>query len=133
MDAFSDYDDDDFDDETFMELEATLTQAAPVDALPGKHNITLDDFGDLEDDDLDDATLLLATQAMKDDSPKQASPSKRENPDANSQSRAGPQILDEEFGDLDDDPDFEAVMEAATQSVEKAQSSDSLVRQYEST
>ncbi|KAI6784248.1 DNA replication ATP-dependent helicase/nuclease-like protein [Emericellopsis cladophorae] len=121
LDVFSDYGDDDFDDETFMELEASLTQAPRVDAPVVKDNATLDEFGDLEDDDLDDATLLLATQAMKEETP---SP-KKAKPQANSLSMAGPHILDEDFGDLDDDPDFDAVMEAATQSVEKAQSPNS--------
>jgi hypothetical protein len=95
--------------------------------LPAKHDVSLDAFGDLEDEDLDDATLLLATQTMKDEFPK------RKKLQANLLSVAGAEVLDEDFGDLDNDPDFDAVMEAATQSVEKAQSSNSLVCRHRST
>jgi DNA replication ATP-dependent helicase Dna2 len=142
-DSFSDYDDD-FDDDTFMELEASITAPAPIQ-FPDRPNKTeLEDtcnkaqekhetstgeeFGDLDDDifneeELNNARPQASADALRSPSPKK--PTAATKP----KSGRGSAEFEDEFSDLDDeDIDFDAVELAATQSLERAKSSTQTVR-----
>lgn len=121
----SDYGDDDFDDDTFMELEASIAasqlpvSAAPtrVDSPKSKDNRQMvdqttnkDEFDDLDDGIFDDAEDLIAG-ALSQHFPQ--TPAKASH---HVGTRSDPVDLDDEFGgDFDGDIDFEAVEMAATQ------------------
>ncbi|KAF4984901.1 hypothetical protein FDECE_16992 [Fusarium decemcellulare] len=106
--ASSDYGDDDFDgfdDDTMMQLEASInaTQLENVQPTDQKESKTVDEFDDLDDDIFDEAEDLITTV----DQVSQSNPPKLD-PDP-----------DDEFGDaFGGDFDFEAVELAATQAVQ---------------
>ena len=136
-DVLSDYGDDDFDDDTFMELEATMTGSRPavalasddleaaVDAAQVNQNVgAADEINDLDDEDFDAIDLTPSAQPKapvnthRGVSPKKAAAIMTSRSDDKSDD------FDDEFGDLDDgDIDFDAVELAATQSVARAQNS----------
>ncbi|KAF4458912.1 dna replication atp-dependent helicase dna2 [Fusarium albosuccineum] len=106
--ASSDYGDDDFDDfddDTMMQLEASInaTQLEIAQPIDQKESKTVDEFDDLDDDIFDEAEDLITTV----DQVSQSNPPKLD-PDP-----------DDEFGDaFGGDFDFEAVELAATQAVQ---------------
>lgn len=126
--ASSDYGDDDFDDDMFLEMEAvvTATQAAKPETPPAEASKVTDetsllgDFEDLDDDDIFDdvqgldsvspsAQRQRALPPPKTLTPKKPKPAPNGVDDSNG--------LDADFSDLDDeDIDFDAVELAATQS-----------------
>lgn len=140
-DILSDYGDEDFDDDTFMELEASINGPRSVDpADPAKDGIegggsqahigrnaaVADEFGDFDDGDFDAANLTTVTRAKP-----SADTGQPVSPAAATISRADDVTddFDDEFGDLDNgDIDFDAVELAATQSVKRAQTSTQSVR-----
>lgn len=125
--ASSDYGDDEFDefdDDTILQLEASITttqlEADPQPDLTGTENAQLDEFddkisdefddklleefGDLDDDIFDEAEELITANSQQ---LPQAAPSTK------------PDDLDEDFGDaFEGDFDFEAVELAATQAAQ---------------
>ena len=125
----SDYDDDDFDDDAFMELEASMhAETAPKaprassETTVKQHQkvsepikcetiIETDEFEDLDDDIFNTAELLAVEQTQTQiQKPRQhVSEIKRQSPE------------DEFGGDFDVDIDFDAVELAATQSVRRRQ------------
>ncbi|KAK0707486.1 hypothetical protein B0H67DRAFT_313340 [Lasiosphaeris hirsuta] len=131
--AVSDYGDDDFDDETFMELDATINLGqgddttlitiegpAPAPPAPSVSKGIEDEFGDLEDvfGDLDDDLFEGAEDLMA--GIKQKQPAQVPQPPIQGQ-RDGPHdnVVDEDdpYGDdFGDDFDLEAIELAATQS-----------------
>lgn len=124
--ALSDYGDDDFDEDTFMELEATIN-AGPEPSQPTATPTPMartavprpkiqnhtkaaieDEFGDLDDDIFDDTEELELNPQ-----PKASVVSLETMQNVNEEE-------DDEFGDdFDGDIDFEAVELAATQSANK--------------
>ena len=142
-DSFSDYDDD-FDDDTFMELEASMTAPPPIqsavrpnktepddtsDKAQTKHEAsTGDEFGDLDDDIFNAEELRNARQQASADTLRPPS-AKKPAPGTNPKSGGGSDDFEDEFGDLDDEGiDFDAVELAATQSLERAKNSTQTVR-----
>jgi DNA replication ATP-dependent helicase Dna2 len=147
--ALSDYGDDDFDDETFMELDATIRatqnplqveEAGPYVArqsfceqpsTKANDSDEFDDLGDLDDGifdtglGLDDANLQTPSGSGRAIAPKKIV--------AETQ-RAASEVadLEDEFGDLDEDIDFDAVEMAATQPMMQAGESNSVVRRHRS-
>lgn len=122
----SDYGDDDFDEDTFLELEATITatQALKADKapeIPISGTDASDEFGDLDDDVFEEAANLVPALSQKNpqndhktivpQQPRSAAPGANANIE---------EFDDEEFGDLDDDLDFDAIELAATQSVNQS-------------
>ncbi|GKU17341.1 unnamed protein product [Fusarium langsethiae] len=117
--ASSDYGDDDFDefdDDTILQLEASITAtqselepqrkaAAPKNTLPDEFDDRLlDEFEDLDDDIFNEAEDLITTDSQQ-------------VPQASTTTK--PEDLDEDFGDaFEGDFDFEAVESAATQAAQ---------------
>lgn len=120
----SDYGDDDFDDDTLMELEATInepgqTQAPKVEANQDtpKARTATESFEGLDDDVFDGADALVTAAQQPRRSPRKAAPGPKATP---VKPGAGEFDDDDEFGDLDDgDIDFDAVELAATQSLQQ--------------
>ncbi|KAK4044231.1 hypothetical protein C8A01DRAFT_31544 [Parachaetomium inaequale] len=117
--ASSDYGDDDFDDETLLELDASLlgqgddstmvgSSEEPHQQAPPVHKVAGDDFGDFDDDFFDGAEELVAAVEAKHTS---QSPFQGEQP----QSAKAWVADDDAYGDDFDDVDFDAVELAATQ------------------
>ncbi|KAK3292585.1 DNA replication factor Dna2-domain-containing protein [Chaetomium fimeti] len=116
--ASSDYGDDDFDDETLLGLDASIsvqgddsTMVAPSEELnhqaPPPPKVAGDDFGDFDDDFLDGAEELVAEVEAKHAS---------QNPFHGQQQKpANAWVDDTAYGDDFDDADFDAVDLAATQ------------------
>lgn len=145
--ASSDYGDDDFDfdESTFLELDAsilgqgdgsTLIASDAVSPAPRESSKTLvdnDEFGDLDDDIFDGVEDLVAQVESATQKPaqrlsprkrpspkKRLSPRKRQSPKKLPQQVAGDE--DDEFGDdFGNDFDFDAVEMAATQRASHAQ------------
>ncbi|ORY62630.1 uncharacterized protein BCR38DRAFT_244262 [Pseudomassariella vexata] len=138
----SDYEDDDFDDDALMELDATLVAAcedeaplpAPVDMGPtrsvkrapsptSEHTLEDDEFADLDDDDVFAAAEDMVAQIES------SYASRVDSGSATRQELVKPQIVpgtklweldDDAFGDdFGGDFDFEAAEIAATQSVKE--------------
>lgn len=132
--------DDEFDDDTLVELEAsiaatqhpTLPEGDRVDMpilveSPPKRNSSLDEFEDLGDDEFDDADLLTVVE----DSFKSADP--LQTPKAQttkiSVTKDEPGDFDDDFGDaFGGDFDFEAVELAATQAMKQSHNTPADVR-----
>lgn len=132
IDNVSDYGDDDFDDDTFMELEAKMT-VAETNATFGslehearhtqqtadatKH-VPVEILDDTDDELLDKLAKISETSVAAN---KRDSPSKLTRRGTDTRQ---PQMVsldsDDEFGDLDEDFDLEAVELAMTQSLQQA-------------
>ncbi|XP_044716214.1 DNA replication factor dna2 domain-containing protein [Hirsutella rhossiliensis] len=127
--AYSDYGDDDFDDDTFMELEATIqiadppkssttvTQTGRESSETGRlSRAEIDEFKDLDDSIFDQANGL----ANNSDPPKLKLDLLRGGPTApESKNNVQGDPSDEFEDDFDGDIDFDAVELAATQSVQQ--------------
>lgn len=144
----SDYGDDDFDefdDDTFMELEASINATqldsavkTPIQKAPPKADqrghetnpIILDEFEDLDDDLFDGAENLVAAVESQHISQAQAqTPSPKPRLPTNTNLGQEPGDLDDEFGDaFGGDFDFEAVELAATQAVQQSNNQSTEVR-----
>lgn len=139
MDDESDYGDDDFDDDTFMELEATMTggqsaastsvQADNVQNAPQLANSTKDVPIEVLDDTDDELLNEFANSSkMTAAASKAETPSKPPTKGSSApQARVLPPDAEDEFGDLDDDFDLEAVDLAMTQSLQQASRSNPTV------
>jgi DNA replication ATP-dependent helicase Dna2 len=117
--ASSDYGDDDFDDETLLELDASLLGQGDDSTMVGSseeahqqappvHKVAGDDFGDFDDDFFDGAEELVAAVEAKHAS---QNPFQGEQPKSSKAWAAD----DDTYGDDFDDVDFGAVELAATQ------------------
>ncbi|KAF4124374.1 DNA replication ATP-dependent helicase Dna2 [Geosmithia morbida] len=124
IDEFSDFGDDDFDDDTLLELEANINEPSQGKESKTEENpkgkTAGDSFDGLDDDVFADADALVA-EAQTEKSPREPSPRKaapgpnRKMPIQAAISAPGGDDFDDEFGDLDDDDiDFDAVELAAT-------------------
>ncbi|KYK55055.1 DNA replication factor Dna2 [Drechmeria coniospora] len=123
--ATSDYGDDDFDEDTFIELEATMHAGpvSPTTVKPAKLKSTesserkprmVGEFDDVDDCLFDNDELLVASQPA----PLNASPAKTTMTSQRTKTIA-PGSPSDEFGfDFDGDIDFDAVELAATQSMQ---------------
>lgn len=140
-DTISDYGDDDFDDDTFLELEASVNGPRPhvdltSDGLEGAANETQDrtidvveGIDDLDDEDFDGIDLTPRALPKPPTNTHQPMSPKKTTAAVISKPEGKADDFDDEFGDLDDgDIDFDAVELAATQSVAKAQTSTQSVR-----
>ncbi|CAG9943887.1 unnamed protein product [Clonostachys rosea f. rosea IK726] len=122
----SDYGDDDFDEDTFLELEATITatQALKADKapeIPISGTDVSDEFGDLDDDVFEEAANLVPALSQKNpQNDHKTLVSQRPGGVASGANANIEEFDDEEFGDLDDDLDFDAIELAATQSVNQS-------------
>lgn len=131
IDDVSDYGDDDFDDDTFMELEAKMAVGESSATFQPRDPVThaqqaVNAIKDVPVEILDDSDdELLDELARNTKIPSAAnvgdSPSKRPRQGGHVQQpqTASPDV-DDEFGDLDEDFDLEAVELAMTQSLQQA-------------
>lgn len=144
----SDYGDDEFDefdDDTLMELEASINATqldaavkTPVQKPPAETDrkgresnpIILDEFDDLDDDLFDGAENLVAAVESQHISQAHAyTPSPKPRMPATTKVNEEPGDLDDEFGDaFGGDFDFEAVELAATQAVQQSNNQPTEVR-----
>ncbi|KAK4141106.1 uncharacterized protein C8A04DRAFT_14358 [Dichotomopilus funicola] len=132
----SDYGDDDFDDETLMELDASILVSgddstmvafvpnAPVQQAPAvSHKDSDGEFGDFDDDFLDGAEALVAEveakHATQTQAQAQADLEKQKQQQAQKPWAADNNTFDDEFdddfGDDFDGADFDAIEKSATQ------------------
>jgi DNA replication ATP-dependent helicase Dna2 len=147
--ALSDYGDDDFDDETFMELDATISATQnPVQVEEAGQDVARQSFceqpstkaNDIDEfdglDDLDDG--IFDTELELDDAnlqtPSGSGHAISHQKFATDTRTAASEVadLEDEFGDLDEDIDFDAVEMAATQPAMQAGGSNSVVRRHRS-
>jgi DNA replication ATP-dependent helicase Dna2 len=126
--ASSDYGDDDFDDETLLELDASINpvqgddltlvaspREANHEALSAPKNVE-DDFGDLDDDFFDGAEDLVAEVEAKQLSENSFQGQRHDKPTSKG-------AEDDAYGDDFGDIDFDAFELAATQSASRPFSS----------
>ncbi|KAK5661983.1 hypothetical protein OQA88_10094 [Cercophora sp. LCS_1] len=136
--AFSDYGDDDFDDDTLMELDASIVnlvqadestlidieEPAPALTIPAAIKVAEDEFGDLNDDFFDGAEDLMAVveSNLVSKSAVQGQGQDRSPPPDAVKKDVGDEFDDEFDDDFGDDIDLEALELAATQSAARAAS-----------
>ncbi|KAK3384320.1 hypothetical protein B0T24DRAFT_80116 [Lasiosphaeria ovina] len=136
----SDYGDIDFDDDTLMELDATLVVAeddnqdntlVPVPAHESAGSVTADDdFGDLDDNLFDGAEDLVAEVEFKHFSQATSQGQKHDRPQQIDRGMSKDSYGDDFGDDFGEDFDFEAAEMAATQSAVHAPTSSSRVRTF---
>jgi DNA replication ATP-dependent helicase Dna2 len=139
-DSLSDYGDDDFDDDTLIELEANIGTAASTQQVstavskevpvlqPEERKTIHDEFGDMDDELFDATEELLSQQSVhKPSIPAPDSPSCRVLHATAAQQR-NPEVEDEFDDDFGADIDFEAVELAATQAHQQASKANTTVR-----